>query len=45
MTDNNKITPLLYGESCFDENKIELILQLSIKHIKTTKRFCGPLFE
>ena len=34
-TDNNKITLLLYGDSHFDGSKNELILQLSIKYIKT----------
>ena len=34
-TDNNKITLLLYGDSRFDGNKNELILQSSIKYIKT----------
>ena len=34
-TNNNKITLLLYGDSRFDGNKNELILQSSIKYIKT----------
>ena len=34
-TDNNKITLLLYGDSHFDGSKNELILQSSIKYIKT----------
>ena len=36
MTDNNKITLLLYGNSRFDENKNKFILQSSIKYIKKT---------
>ena len=38
MTDNSKITLLLYGDSRFDENKNKFILQSSIK-------FSGYLFE
>ena len=45
MTDNNKITVLLYGDSRFHENKKKFILQLSIKYIKTSERFSGCLFE
>ena len=45
MTDNNKITLLLYGDSRFDENKNKFILQSSIKYKKKTERFSGFLFE
>ena len=45
MTNNNKITLLLYGDSCFDENKNRFILQSSIKYIKTTEKFSGSLLE
>ena len=45
MTDNNKITLLLYGDSRFDENKNKFILQSSVKYIKTTERFSGSYFE
>ena len=45
MTDNNKITLLLYGDSRFDENKNKFILQSSIKYIKTTERFSGSFFK
>ena len=45
MTDNNKITLLLYGDSRFDENKSKFTLPLSIKYIETTEILSGPLFE
>ena len=45
MTDNNKITLLLYGDSRFDENKNKFILQSSVKYIKTTERFSGSFFR
>ena len=45
MTDNNKITLLLHGDSRFDENKNKFVLQSSIKNIKTTERFSRSLFE
>ena len=45
MTDNNKITLLLHGDSRFDENKNKFILQSSIKYIKTIEIFSGCLFE
>ena len=45
MTDNNKITLLLYGDSRFDENKNNFILQSSVKYIQKTERFFGHLFE
>ena len=45
MTDNNRISLLLYGDACFDENKNEFILQSSIKYIKTTERCSGITFR
>ena len=45
MIDNNKIASLLYGDSRFDKNKSKLILQSSMKYIKTTERFSASLFE
>ena len=45
MTDNNKITLLLYGDSRFDENKNKFILQPSIKYIKKLKDFPGPFLN
>ena len=45
MTNNNKITLLLYGDSPFDESKNKFILQSSMKHIKTTEKFSASLFE
>ena len=45
MTDNNKITLLLYGDSRFDENENKYTLQSSIKYIKTAERFSKSLFE
>ena len=35
---------LLYGDSCFDENKNKLILETTIIYIKNTERFSGCLF-
>ena len=34
ITDNSKITLLLYGDSRFEQNKNEIILQSSITYIK-----------
>ena len=45
MTSNKKITLLLNGDSRFDEIKNKIVLKSSMKHIKTTERFSGPLFE
>ena len=45
MTDNNKITLLLYGDSRLDENKNKSTLQPSIKYLKTAERFSKSLFE
>ena len=45
MTNNKKITLLLYGDSRFDENKNKFILQSSIKYVKTTERFSGSFFK
>ena len=45
MTNNNKITFLLYGDSRFDENKNKFTLQSSIKCIKTTETFSRSLFK
>ena len=45
MTDNNKISLLLYGDACSDENKNEFIWQWSIKYIKTTERCSGITFQ
>ena len=42
MTDNNEMTLLSYGDSCFDENKNTFILQSSIKYIKTLKDSPDP---
>ena len=41
MNNNNKMTLLLYGDSCFDEKKNKFILKTSIKYIKTTERLFG----
>ena len=45
MTSNKKITLLLNGDSRFDEIKNKIVLKSSMKHIKTTERFSGSLFE
>ena len=45
VTDNNKIILLLYGDSRFDENKNNFILQSYVNYIQKTERFFGHLYE
>ena len=41
---NAKRDIILYCDSSFDTNKIKLILEAVIIHIKNTKKFSGSLF-
>ena len=45
LTENNRIDILLYGDSRFDENRNEIILEAAINYLKKSKRFSGSLFE
>ena len=45
MTDNRKRDTLLYGDSCFDENKNKFILKATINYLKSSERFSGSHFE
>ena len=45
MPDNEKKDLLLCGDSRFDENKNENILETTIGYIKKSGRFSGSLFE
>ena len=45
MTDNRKRDILLYGDSRFDENKNEIILEATLNCLKNSERFSGSLFE
>ena len=42
---NNKVSPLLYGDSRFDDNKNSFILSASITYILETERFSTSLFQ
>ena len=45
LTDKSRIDILLYGDSRFDENKIQIILEATINYLKNSKRFSESLFE
>ena len=45
MTNNRKQNILLHGDSRFDENKNEFILQTTIDYLKNPERFYRFLFE
>ena len=45
MPDNEKKDLLLFGDSRFDENKNENILETTISYIKKSRRFSGSLFD
>ena len=45
LSDDNKVSLLLYGGSRFDDNKINFILSASITYILETERFLTPLFQ
>ena len=45
LSDDNKLSLLLYGDSKFDDNKIDFILSASITYILETERFSTSLFQ
>ena len=45
LSDDNKVTLLLYGGSRFDDNKNNFILSASITYILETEKFLTPLFQ
>ena len=45
LSDDNKVSLLLYGDSRFDDNKNNFILSVSITYILETKRFSASLFQ
>ena len=45
LSDDNKVSLLLYGDSRFDGNKNNFILSASITYILETERFSTSLFQ
>ena len=45
LSDDNKVSLLLYGDSSFDDNKNNFILSASITYILETERFWTSLFQ
>ena len=45
LSDDHKVSSLLYGDSRFDDNKNNFILSASIKYILKTERFLTSLFQ
>ena len=45
LSDDNKVSLLLYGDSRFDDNKNNFILSASITYILETERFSSSLFQ
>ena len=45
LSDDNKVSVLLYGDSKFDDNKNNFILSASITYILETERFSTSLFQ
>ena len=45
LSDDNKVSLLLYGDSRFDDNKSNFILSASITYILETERFSTSLFQ
>ena len=45
LSDDNKVSLLLYGDSRFDENKNNFILSASVTYILKTERFSTSLFQ
>ena len=45
LSDDNKVSLLLYGDSRFDDNKNNFILSASITYILETERFLTSLFQ
>ena len=45
LSDENKVSLLLYGDSRFDDNKNNFILSASITYILETERFSTSLLQ
>ena len=45
LSDDNKVSLLLYGDSRFNDNKKNFILSPSITYISETERFSTSLFQ
>ena len=45
LSDDNKVSLLLYGDSRFDDNKNNFILSASITYILETERFSTSVFQ
>ena len=45
LSDDNKVSLLLYGDSRFNDNKNDFILSASITYILETERFSTSLFQ
>ena len=45
LSDDNKVSPLLYSDSRFVDNKNNFILSASITYILQTERFSTSLFQ
>ena len=45
LSDDNKVSLLLYGDSRFDDNKNNFILSASITYILETERFSTFFFQ
>ena len=45
LSDDNKVSLLLYGDSRFDDNKNNFILSASMTYILETERFSTSLFQ
>ena len=45
LSDDNKVSLLLYGDSRFDDNKSNFMLSASLTYILETERFSTSLFQ
>ena len=45
LSDDNKVSLLLYGDSRFDDNKNNFILSASIAYVLETEKFSTSLFQ
>ena len=45
LSDDNKVSLLLYGDSRFDDNKNNFVLSASITYILETERFSTSSFQ
>ena len=45
LSDDNKVSLLLYGDSRFNDNKNDFILSASITYILETEKFSTSLFQ